>query len=182
MAGVINSLGMGSGVLTSDVIDKLKASDTKLIVTPIDNNITKNADKQKALSLLESLVTSFTSSVSSLQDSSSYQKRTVTGSDDNVDVTADTGVAVQKFSISDVKLASADVIQSGTFSSPTKNIASGAGKLNLNINGKDYKIAYDEKTTYDDLKTKINDVAGSDVTASILQSGNDRDAKIRGIH
>ncbi|MBU0633325.1 flagellar filament capping protein FliD [bacterium] len=172
MAGVINSLGMGSGVLTSDVIDKLKANDTKLIINPIDNKLTKNADKQKALDLLSSLATSFSSSVSSLQDSSLYQKRTVSGANDDVTVTADTGVALQKFSISDTKLATADVIQSGSFTSPDKNVATGSGHLNININGKNYKIAYDANTNYDDLKNKINDVAGSDVSASILQNNS----------
>ncbi|WP_345993166.1 flagellar filament capping protein FliD [Sulfurimonas sp. HSL-1716] len=172
MAGVISSLGLGSGVLTSDVIDKLKANDQTLTVTPIDNKITLNTQKQQALSLLQSLTTSFNSSVSSLQDSSLYQKRTVSGSNDGVSVTADTGVAIQDFSISDTKLATTNVIQSGTFSSSSLSVASASGTMNLNINGTDYQIAYDSSTTYDDLKTKINDVAGSDVTASILQTGD----------
>lgn len=172
MAGVISSLGMGSGVLTSDVIDKLKANDKKLIIAPIDKKLALNAEKQKSMDLFGSLVTSFTSSVSSLQDSSMYQKRTVSGSNDDVSVTADTGVALQRFSISDTKLATADVIQSGSFKASSNTVASGAGNLNLNINGKNYKIAYNASMTYDQLKDKINDVAGSDVTASILQNNS----------
>lgn len=171
MAGVISSLGVGSGVLTADVIDKLKANDTTLNITPIDNKITLNTQKQQALSLLQSLTTSFSSSVYSLQDSSLYQRRTVSGTNSGVNVTADTGVAVQNFSISDTKLATTNVMQSGTFAASTDHVASGSGTMNLSVNGTDYQIAYDANTTYADLKDKINNTAGSDVSASILQIG-----------
>ena len=171
MAGLISSLGVGSGVLTSDVIDKLKANEQNLTITPIDNKITLNTQKQQALDLLQSLTTSFSSSVYSLQDSSLYQRRTVSGTNSGVSVTAATGVDVQTFSISDTKLATTNVMQSGTFAASTDFVAGGSGTMNLNVNGTDYQIAYDATTTYDDLKTKINDVAGSDVSASILQIG-----------
>jgi len=170
--GALSSLGIGSGVLTSSVIDQLKASDTSLIITPINNKITTNTNKQQSMSLLSSLATSLTGSVSSLEGSSLYQKRTVSGANSAVSVTADTGVAVQNFSISNTKLATTNVSQSGSFTSSTNTIASGSGQFNLNVNGTDYKIAYDGATTYDDLKTKINDIAGADVSASILQTGD----------
>ncbi len=172
MAGVISSLGMGSGVLTASVIDQLKANDTTLTVTPIDNKITLNTKKQASLTQLSSLVASFKSSASSLEDGSLYQKRTVSGSNSDVEVTADTGVAIQNFSISDTKLATTNVMQSGTFSASTDKISTGSGTMNININGTDYKIAYDSSMSYDDLKTKINDTAGSDVSATILQTGD----------
>ncbi len=170
--GALSSLGIGSGVLTSSVIDQLKASDTSLIITPIDNKITTNTNKQQSMSLLSSLATSLTGSVSSLEGRSLYQKRTVSGANSAVSVTADTGVAVQNFSISNTKLATTNVSQSGSFTSSANTIASGSGQFNLNVNGTDYKIAYDGTTTYDDLKTKINDIAGADVSASILQTGD----------
>ena len=103
-----------------------------------------------------------------------YQKRTVSGSNAGVSVTANTGVAIQNFSISDTKLATTNVLQSGTFSAETEKVTDVAGDaiLNLNINGTDYQIPYNDSTSYADLKDKINDVAGSDVTASILQIGD----------
>jgi flagellar hook-associated protein 2 len=52
--------------------------------------------------------------------------------------------------------------------------ATGSGKLNINVNGTDYTISYDGTTTYDDLKTKINDAAGANVTANILQTGDNK--------
>jgi flagellar hook-associated protein 2 len=43
--------------------------------------------------------------------------------------------------------------------------------MTLKINGTNYDIAYTATTTLDDLKTSINNIAGSDVTASTLQVG-----------
>ena len=167
----INSVGMGSGVLTSTVIDQLKANDTTMMVTPIDNKITVNTQKQQALNLLQSLTTSFSASVSSLESSSLYQNRIVSGTTAGVNVTAVSGVALQNFTIANTKLATTDVVQSGAFAASTNPATAGAGKLNLNVNGTDYLINYTASTTYDDLKTLINDTVGADVTASILQTG-----------
>ena len=170
--GALSSLGIGSGVLTSSVIDQLKASDTAMEITPINNKITANTQKQQDITLLESLVSSFSSSVSSLSSNSLYQNRTVSGSSAGASVTASAGADIQNFTISNTKLATSDIVQSGSFSDPTATVANGAGTLNLNVNGKDYKIAYDATTTYQGLKQAITDAAGADVKASVLQTGD----------
>ncbi|MBN2781788.1 MAG: flagellar filament capping protein FliD [Campylobacterales bacterium] len=166
---VISSLGIGSGVLTADVIDQLKESDRSMTVTPLDNKIELNTKKESAMELLESLTSTLRSSAFSMKDSSLYQKREVSGANDGIEVTANDGVDIHDFSISDVKLAHNNVIQSGEFADRTNKVATGAGTLNININGNDYKIEYDADTSYEDLMTKINDTAGEDLTASILQ-------------
>ncbi len=170
--GAVNSLGIGSGVLTSAIIDKLKTNDTTLIINPIDKKITTNTQKQDSMNLLNSLATSLYGAASSLENSTLYQERTVAGSNSNVSVTASAGVAIQDFTISDIKMATSSVLQSGSFTSGTNAIATGTGKLNLNINGTDYLIDYTSATTYENLQTKINDLAGTDVKASILQTSD----------
>ena len=171
MSGTISSLGMGSGVLTSSVIDQLKANDTTLMVTPIQNKITTNTQQQQSMSLLQSLATSFGASVSTLQNASTFQNTTVTGTTSSVNVTADNGVSAQNFTIANTKLATSDVVQSGSFTSSTATIAKGTGSLNMNVNGVNYAIPYTASTTYSDLQTAINDAAGTSVKASILQTG-----------
>lgn len=167
----VSSLGAGSGVLTSDVIDKLKAADTAALITPIDKKITLQKQKESALSLLSSLLTSFKASAGALDDDALYQKRSVSGGTSAVSVTADAGVSVQSFSISDTVLAKKNVKESGSFSSITSTVASGSGTMSLSIDGTSYDIAYTASTTLDDLKTAINNAAGSSVTASTLQVG-----------
>lgn len=168
----VNSLGAGAGVLTSDIIDKLKAADTSAMITPIDNKITLQKQKDSALSLLNSLLTTFQASANALDDDALYQKRTVSGGTSSVSVTAKAGVAVQSFSISDTVLAKKDVQESGTFSDTTSKISTGSGTMTLKVNGTSYDIAYTASTTLDDLKTAINNVAGDSITASTLQVGN----------
>lgn len=171
MAGTINSLGLGSGVLTADIIDKLKKNDQALTITPIDNKITLANQKKDALSLLQSLLTSFKSSVSALDDDTLYQQRSVSGGNSAISVTADSGVAVQSFSISDTQLAKKNVIESGRFTAPTSTISSGSGTMSLSIGGKTYDIAYNSSMTLEGLKTAINNTAGEKVKASTLQVG-----------
>ncbi|MFY9143261.1 flagellar filament capping protein FliD [Sulfuricurvum sp.] len=171
MSGTINSLGLGSGVLTADLIDKLKANDTSQLITPIDNKITLNSQKSQALDLLNSLLTTFKGSVSALDDDSLYQKRSVSGSNDGVSVTSLSGSQIQDFSINVTNIAKKNVVESAAYASSTELIANGSGTLNLGIGGNNYTIDYTAATTLADLKQAINDAAGTDVTASILQTG-----------
>ncbi len=170
MAGTINSLGLGSGVLTADLIDKLKANDETLMVKPFDGKITLNQQKSQALDLLNSLLTNFKSSVNALNGDTLYQKRSVAGNNDSVTVSAAAGSQIRSFSLEVTNIAKKNVLQSGSFSAATDTVASGEGTLNLNIGGKNYSIGYTAATTLDDLKQAINDTAGEAVTASILQT------------
>lgn len=172
MAGVINSLGVGSGVLTSDLIDKLKNAEKKAVVDPIEAKVKLNQQKQQSLDLLKSLMTTLKSSTSALADDTMFSHRTVSGNNSDVEVSVENGVDVQSFSISNISLAKENVLQSGTFSSSTASVASTGGTMDLTINGQTYNIDYTAGMTLEEFRDKINDVAGSDVTASILQTGN----------
>jgi flagellar hook-associated protein 2 len=171
MAGTVSSLGIGSNVLTADVIDKLKANDESMIVKPIDNKITLQKQKGEALKLLGSLLSSFQSNVNALADDTLYQARSVSGNTDNVRVTSTSGVNVQSFSISNVQLALNDVKQSGKFTSPEMAVASGSGTLSLGSGGVTYNIDYTNTMSLEELKDAINTEAGDKIKASILQVG-----------
>jgi flagellar hook-associated protein 2 len=171
MAGTISSLGIGSNVLTADVIDKLKANDTANMINPIDRKITTQAQKESALDLLKSLLSSFKANVSSLSDDTLYQKRNVSGNTDAVRVTALSGSDIQSFSISNTVMAKKSIIESGSFSSETAKISSGSGTMSLSVAGSTFNINYTNSTSLLDLRDSINTAAGTKVTASILQTG-----------
>lgn len=172
MAGTINSLGIGSGVLTADLIDKLKANERSATVDPIEGKITLATQKQEAMDLLTSLTSTFKSNVSGLSLDTLYQERTITGSNDDVSVTATTGTELQSFSITDVSLAKTNVQQSGSFTSKDDTIATGAGTLSLSIGGESFNIDYDATTTLSGLQEKISSsLANDELTPSILQIG-----------
>lgn len=171
MAGTINSLGIGSGVLTADIVDKLKANDKSMIITPLENKITLQKQKNDALDLLGSLLNTFKSGVNALEDDGLYQKRSVSGGNSSISVTADAGVAVQSFSIKDTQMALQNVQESGSFASDTEKVSSGSGTMTLTIDGTDYAIDYTAATTLSDLKESINAIAGEKVKATTLQVG-----------
>jgi flagellar hook-associated protein 2 len=144
--GSVSSLGIGSGVLTSDVIDQLKAADEAATVTPIDDKITFNSQKQDSYDLLDSLMTTFKSSTSALSYDTLFDNKTV---DINgaAEVTVDPGANVDSFTLETETLAKKDITKLGAVDSRTDPIASGSGVLVLSIDGKDYNIDYDENTS-----------------------------------
>ncbi|SFV53053.1 Flagellar hook-associated protein FliD [hydrothermal vent metagenome] len=174
MAGTINSLGVGSGVLTADMIDKLKTNEKKVLVDPIEKKVKLNEQKTQALDLLKSLMTTLKSNTSALSDDTMFSHRTVKGNNSSVEVSAEDGVAVQSFSISDISLAKESVQQSDTFNDPSATIASDNGVMNLAINGEVFDIEYNSGMTLEDFRDEINNVAGDTVTASILQVGDNQ--------
>ncbi len=57
----INSLGIGSGVLTADVIDKLRAGDEANLVKPLDRKLESANLKLKSFDFLNTLMSTFQS-------------------------------------------------------------------------------------------------------------------------
>jgi flagellar hook-associated protein 2 len=170
----INSLGIGSGVLTSDLVDQLKAADEATILKPLENKISLDVQKEDAYNLLESLMTTLKSSFSTLDGDNLYLSRSVTGNSDAVTVSAESGSNTQAFSITDVSLAKADVWNSTALSTKSTPIADlGAGTLTLSVDGEDFDIEYDANSSLNDIRDSINEVASDSMTASVLQVGPD---------
>jgi len=178
MAGNISSLGIGSGVLTADVIDKLKAADESRIIKPIDNKITFNTQQQDAEKLLSTLMNTLKADASSLSYDTLFDAKTVnvTGL---ADVTVDAGANVESFTLETTTLAKKDIIQGGSFADKnTTTVGSnnaadynGSETLDISINGNTYNIPYNETTTLDDLAQAITDKVGGSINASVLQTG-----------
>ena len=167
MAGNITSLGIGSGVLTADTIDKLKEADKSAIITPIDTKIDLNKQKQEAYSLLSSSMTTLKGSASALSDDTIFAAKKVDVSGDAI-VTVDAGTNVESFSLETTKLAKKDVTQFGAMADrDTTPIATGSGVLNIN----GVEIAYDASMKLEDLAQAITDAGGDDFSASILKTG-----------
>ena len=175
MAGTINSLGIGSGVLTSDVIDQLKTNDEIVMVKPLETKIALTEQKQESAELLTSLMKSFKSSASALSSSTLFDNKTVDIAGD-AEVTVETGALIDSFTLETIELAQTSMIKFGSFSDrDSTSIASGtfAGTetLNISIGTQSYDISYDATTKLEDLMQSINDVASETMTATILQTG-----------
>jgi len=165
----VSSLGVGSGILTQDVLDQLREVDDAAQVTPITLDIANEEDKEDALDLVDAVMDNLIDSITELTSSTLYDERIsdITGS--SVSITADEGTDVQEFTLDVTVLATAQIEESGAFSAETDLIATATGTMNINVNGLDYTIDYDDTTTLDDLKDAINETAGDSINATVVQ-------------
>ncbi|HEY9203121.1 MAG TPA: flagellar filament capping protein FliD [Sulfurimonas sp.] len=164
----ISSLGVGSSILTQDVLDQLREADEAQFIRPIDLSITNENDKKKALELLDANMTNLIDSIDALKTPLLYDERTTSVVGTSVEVTAAANSDIQDFTLDVVNLATKQIEQSGTFASESDLVGSG-GQINLNIDGQDFTIDYTATTTLGELKDLINDVAGDKVDATIVQ-------------
>lgn len=169
MAGTISSLGIGSSILTQDVLDQLRQVDESSFISPLQNKISLASSQLSSMTQISTWMSDLASAAYDLQSVSLYSERTATVTGSGVSVTTTANADLQSFSLEVVSLATKTVKESGAFASKTDPIASGAGTLNINIDGTDYAINYDATTTLDSLKNTINTIAGDKVGASIVQ-------------
>lgn len=176
MAGAINSLGIGSGILTSDVIDKLRAGNEAQVIKPFDRKIESASLKLKSFDFLNTLMDTFQKSVSKLSSDTVFLGRSVSGSSTAVSISASAGSDVQSFSLSNVVTAKGDIWHSpiAATSKTTALVPApvGANQLSIGIGtNTPILIDYSDTTTLEQLAAAINNTAGTQVTASILQTG-----------
>jgi len=173
----ISSLGLGSGVLTQDVLDQLRQADEAARVQPIDLNLAAANDEKDAFSVLDAKMTNLMDNIYELKSPSLYDERIVNVEGTSIEMSASANSDVQEFTLDVTQLATKQIEESGSFSSSTDAIATASGSLNLNIDGQDFTIDYTDTTTLEDLKNSINDIVGDKVNATIVQV-NDGDYRL----
>lgn len=177
--GALASLGLGSnGVLTNDLLEKLKTAEENARIKPYDTKIQKNTDIQKALTELTTKLNTYKSAVSSLGEATAFQKRTVTpsvtGDSAAATLTANNGVAVQNLAVRVDQIAQKDVFQSKGITKDTDRILTtgqNPASFTLMQNNKEYTIRVDANTTYADLADRINSATSGAVVAKIVSTG-----------
>lgn len=166
----ISSLGVGSSILTQDVLDQLRAADDAQRIQPITLSLANENDKKSSLEVIDASMTNFRDSINELKSATLFDGRSTTVSGSSVEVTASANSDVQDFNITVDHLATKQIEQSGAFTASTDTVATGAGTLTLNVGaGTPVTINYDATTSLDDLKKLINDNAGDQVDATIVK-------------
>ncbi len=173
MAGSISSLGLGSGTLSSDVIEKLRKADEGKFVKPYERRIKENETKTSDLNTLRGLAKELKMISDSLSNETSYADVDTKISGDTADIVAVPGARVQDFTLDVQQLAQKDIIQSGVgFAS--EDVALGInGSLDFTISGTEYKVELTGDETLKDLKDKIFEQTDGKVIASSLKVGTD---------
>lgn len=165
----ISSLGVGSNVLTQDVIDQLKKADESQFVTPLNTKISNEKSKSGQLDIVSALMDNLSESTGNVADFGLFNKRTADASGTAVSVTANDGSDIQDFTIKVNTLATKEIDESGAFASATDSVSTGSGQMQLDVGSASFTFDYTSTTTLSDLKDAINKDAGDSVSASIVQ-------------
>jgi len=172
--GSLSSLGIGSGVLTYDVIDKLKNADEATMINPFKVRLENVQNKEKALDDLITQLSLFKSSFSDFKEGEIFQKRLadVTGSSVSAEVNA--GVKVQKISMDVTQLAQNDIYQSKGYDSEDSKINETGDDqtITLGYGDESKELTIKDGATLSDLRDAINE-ADIGITASIIDTGSD---------
>ena len=167
----ISSLGVGSGILTQDVLDQLRKADESGKLTPVTLSIANEKDKQASFKLVDERMTNFIDSVNNIKSQSVWNERTATivsGSSLTASVVEKTDV--QDFTIEVITLATKQIEQSGAFSTATDVVDTTAGSFDISVGGGTaVSINYSAGATLTDIKNLINNGISSPVTATIVQ-------------
>jgi flagellar hook-associated protein 2 len=167
----ISSLGVGSSILTQDVLDQLREADEASQIKPITLSIANENDKKDALELIDASMTNLIDSINEIKSNTLYDERSSDVTGTSVSVTADANSDLQDFTLNVVSLATKQIEESGSFTDEDALVSGGAGTINLNIDGEDFEIEYTASTSLRELKDLINDVAGDKVDATIVNLG-----------
>ncbi len=170
----LSSLGVGSGVLNYDVIDKLRKADENAQIAPIDRRIQSNITKQTELVALKTMLSSLNSSAKKIADYSTYLGRSANSSDENkLKVSVNAGVPPQDISIKIDKIAKNSVNEIGKkFADRGDAFSRFNTSLHFMVNGAKYDIAISSTDTLEDVAQKIIDSTDGAVNASIMRTGS----------
>jgi flagellar hook-associated protein 2 len=170
--GTLSSLGIGSGVLSYDVIDKLKNADKKVMVAPLENKLDLLKKKESAISQFITIGSTVKTDILDLADGTLFAKISTNVNGSSVKVEAEDGVKPQTFNIDVSQLAENDVFQSNGFAS-MESVVNNSGSdvtLSIGMNGTETSFTLKSGATLNDLKEAINN-ANAGVTASIIDTG-----------
>lgn len=166
----ISSLGVGSSILTQDVLDQLKSADESKFVTPVEERQKSENSKLQSFQVLEAHMDNVQQSLQALTGYGIFESRVSNVSDDEVvGITAGKNSDVQDFTLDVTSLATKQINQSAAFSAKTSTIAVANGSMDLAVGKETFTLDYKPTTTLNDLKDMINKEAGDSVKASIVQ-------------
>ena len=170
----ISSLGVGSGILTQDVLDQLRQADEIGRIKPIETKLSQEDTRLKAFNIMEAHITNLSDSIAAVGSNLLFDERSVDVIGDSVEITADPRTDIQDFTLKVEELATKQIEQSGSFTSKTSLIADDNGTIYFKVGSTDDAIAidYTDTMTLEDLKNRINDEAGDVLNATIVQVGD----------
>jgi flagellar hook-associated protein 2 len=173
MGMAISSLGIGSGVLTSDLVDKLVAAER----APADNRFTRQTQQSEAMlsayGKLRSAVTELRLPMRQLSSADNLRAFSATSSNTDIGVSVDSTKANRgSYSLDVTSLATAQALASQDVFADRDTTAVGEGTLTIAVGDKTADITINSSNnSLQGLANAIND-AGVGVSAGVIDTGS----------
>jgi flagellar hook-associated protein 2 len=167
----INSLGIGSGLDIQGIVSQLVQAERAPAQNRINRGVQEAQSQISALGKLKNALSGLEGAMSSLADSSAFNGRDASSSDEDVFTASSTSQAVEgSYSVQVEKLAQAHRIASDPFASADTEV--GTGTLSVSSGDVSFDVVIDsENNTLAQIRDAINDKAnGEGVTASIINT------------
>ncbi|MEC5344867.1 flagellar filament capping protein FliD [Brenneria populi] len=170
MASVTASLGVGSGLDLTSILEKLQAVEDQK-VTVIENKQTAYTNKTTAYNTLSSALGTLSTAAEALTDTSLYNSK-ITSTNTAFSTTATSDATAGSYSVYVSQLATAQSLVSGTQSDKSSALSSSDSTLTITVGDTTKEISLTaDQTSLNGLVSAING-AGAGVTASVIQSGD----------
>jgi flagellar hook-associated protein 2 len=172
MAG-ISSLGIGSGVLTSDLVDQLVAAERRPTEVRLDQKTERTEALISAYGMLRSAVTELRLPMRQLGSAEAMKSFSATSSTGNVDVSIDASKASKgSYSVEVVGLAESQALASTETFADRDATSVGTGTITLQVGDKTTEITIDSSNdTLQGLANAINE-SGAGVSAGVIDTGD----------
>lgn len=178
MAEGVLGLGSGASGLNQELIDKLKATERKARVEPIENKIENIELEKETMVNINLKVTELLDSIKPFDlfvsgGNTAFDQKAATTSGDSVIFDAADVASLNKgiTTVNITQLSQKDVYQSNAVTSAQKDTLGDIGTLTITIDGTAHDFNTANYSTYDELKDAINGTTG--VNASFDQVGTD---------
>ncbi|MFT6980668.1 MAG: flagellar hook-associated protein 2 [Marinobacter psychrophilus] len=169
----ISSLGIGSGVLTSDLVDQLVKAER----APADNRFTRKTEQSEAMlsayGKLRSAITELRLPMRQLSSADNLKAFSATSSNEDIGVSVNSAKASRgSYSLDVTSLATAQALASQDVFADRDTTSVGEGKLTIAVGDKTANITIDSSNnSLQGLANAIND-AGVGVSAGVIDTGN----------
>lgn len=169
----ISSLGIGSGVLTSDLVDQLVAAERRPTEVRLDQRTERTEALISAYGKLRSAVTELRLPMRQLGSADAMKSFSATSSGSNIDVSVDASKASRGSYSLDVKsLAQSQALASRDVFADRDATSVGRGTMTLQVGDKTTNITIDSSNdTLQGLANAINE-ANAGVSAGVIDTGN----------
>lgn len=169
----VSSLGIGSGVLTSSLLDKLVSAESDAQTKQLNNQQQDIKSKESEFAKIQTDVTDLRLPARVLGEKNALVNYTANSSSSAVSASVDSSSDVQpgQYTVSVTSLAQAQSLATGTFND-ANTTGVGTGTLTVKVGGKSKSITVDSSNnTLTGLANSINS-SGLGVNASVVNTGS----------